>query len=217
MLQNKKNVFWEALIMTVAIFVVGLFLGMTIETTNSNKINNLYIASEISLVDATTISQLAEEESIGCESIKETKINFANKVYEEAKQLEIYETSGKLTSGLKLLHKKYDLLRTILWISSEKSLERCENYNLIVYLYEYESEDLEVKATQKVWSRILSDVTQEKENILLLPIAADEDLSSLNILLDKYEIETLPALVINNQDIVYNIENSKSLDEFLIN
>ncbi|MBT3642575.1 hypothetical protein HN876_02445 [archaeon] len=203
--------------MTVAIFVVGLFLGMTIETTNSNKINNLYIASEISLVDATTISQLAEEESIGCESIKETKINFANKVYEEAKQLEIYETSGKLTSGLKLLHKKYDLLRTILWISSEKSLERCENYNLIVYLYEYESEDLEVKATQKVWSRILSDVTQEKENILLLPIAADEDLSSLNILLDKYEIETLPALVINNQDIVYNIENSKSLDEFLIN
>ena len=106
MLQNKKNVFWEALIMTVAIFVVGLFLGMTIETTNSNKINNLYIASEISLVDATTISQLAEEESIGCESIKETKINFANKVYEEAKQLEIYETSGKLTSGLKLLHKK---------------------------------------------------------------------------------------------------------------
>ena len=217
MLQNKKNVFWEALIMTVAIFVVGLFLGMTIETTNSNKINNLYIASEISLVDATTISQLAEEESIGCESIKETKINFANKVYEEAKQLEIYETSGKLTSGLKLLHKKYDLLRTILWISSEKSLERCENYNLIVYLYEYESEDLEVKATQKVWSRILSDVTQEKENILLLPIAADEDLSSLNILLDKYEIETLPALVINNQDIVYNSEKSKSLDEFLIN
>jgi hypothetical protein len=217
MLQNKKNVFWEALIMTIAIFVIGLFLGMMIETTNSNKINNLYIASEINLVDATTLSQLVDEEDINCESIKKTKIDFANQIYEEAKQLETFEDSGKLTSSLKLLHKKYDLLRTIIWIASEKSLNECKNYNLIVYLYESEPKDLEKKATQKVWSRILLDITQEKENILLLPIAADINLNSLNLLKDKYKIDSLPALIINNQEVIFTIENSESLKQFLTN
>ena len=206
-LKSKKHVFWEALVITIAIFLIGLFIGMLIETGNSNKISNLYLRSEIGLVDGTATLQISEDSNISCESIMESNINFANKIYDEAKLLEEYDASGKLSDNIKLLHKKYDLLRTLLWISNQNTLKKCDNFDLIVYLYEYETEDTTRKATQKVWSRLLLDVKLENENMLLIPIAADQELSSLDLLMNKYNITQFPAVVLNNKKVLYNLDN----------
>ena len=215
MLKSKKHVFWEALLVTILIFLIGIFFGILIETGNSNKISNLYLSSEISLTDAATGLKITESTDLNCDSLKENNINFANQIYEEAKLLEKYEASGKLTEGMKLLHKKYDLLRTILWMNNQNSLNQCNNYNLIIYLYEYETEQIDKKATKKVWSKILLDIKQERNDILLIPIAADQNLTSLNLLLDKYEIKQFPALIINNNEILYNIESTETIQPLL--
>jgi hypothetical protein len=215
MLKSKKHVFWEALLITVVIFLAGLFLGMLIEANNSTKISDLYTQSEISLTDASAAARLTEELELDCEAIRKANIDLADRVYEEAKLLELYEDSGKLTNSMELLHKKYDLLRTLLWSSNQKSLERCENYNLLVYLYQYGSEETEVKATQNVWSKILLEVRKENENILLLPIAANQNLTSLDLLVEEHQIQRLPALVINNNQVLYNIENPEVVRNFL--
>ncbi len=215
MLKSKKHVFWEALTITVAIFLIGLFLGMLIETSNSSKISNLYLQSEISLTDAMATSRLTEEFEFDCDAIKQSNINFADRIYQEARLLEKYEESGRLTDNLILLHKKYDLLRTILWTSNQNSLERCNNYNLVVYLYEYESEDVTKKATQNVWSKIILDVKNQNDDILLLPIAADQNLTSLDLLINEHGITQFPSLVINNNQVLYTLENTASIEQFL--
>ena len=215
MLKSKKNVFWEALVITIAIFVIGLFLGILVEKSNSNKISDLYIKSEINLVDGSTMLRLSEDSEISCNIIKEENINFANEIYEEAKILEQYEASGRLTEGMKLLHKKYDLLRTLVWLSNQKSLERCDNYDLVVYIYDYNTEDKDIKAIQNVWSKILLNVRSTNEDLLLLPIAADQDISSLNILLGEYGIISRPAIVINNKEVIYSLESAEELESFL--
>lgn len=215
MLKSRKHVFWEALIVTILIFLIGIFFGMLIETANSNKINNLYLQSEISLTDAMAGLKLIENSELNCESIKTNNINFANQIYEEAKLLEKYETSGKLTEGIKLLHKKYDLLRTILWMSNQDSIDRCNNYNIIIYLYEYETKQIEKKATQKVWSKILLDIKRKRDDILLIPIAADQNLTSLNLLLDQYEITQFPALIINNNKTIHTLNNINDIQSLL--
>ncbi len=217
MLKSKKHVFWEALVITIAIFLVGLFTGILVETGNSNKISNLYIQSEISLVDGTAISQLSKDSELDCDSLRKNNIDFANKIYEEAKLLEQYETAGKLTDGMKLLHKKYDLLRTLLWMGNQNSLDRCDNYHLIVYLYEYEAEEIEKKATQKVWSKILLDLKKEDPNTLLIPIAADQEITSLNLLIEEYKINSLPALIVNNKDVLYTIKNTQNVKDLFNN
>ena len=216
MLKSRKHVFWEALIMTIVIFLAGIFLGILIETSNSSKISNLYLRSEISLTDAMTTLRLTEDFSFNCDVIKQNNINFADQIYKEAKLLEDYEESGKLTDSMKLLHRKYDLLRTLLWTSNQKSLERCDNYNLIVYLYEYETEDIAKKATQNVWSKIIFDVKIQNEDTLLLPIAVDQNLTSLNLLIDEYNVTQFPALIINNEKVLYDLENTASV-ELLLN
>jgi hypothetical protein len=215
MLKSRKHVFWEALLITILVFLSGLFLGMLIETGNSTKISNLYIQSEISLTDAASTAQLSEGMNLSCEIIKEQNIQVANRIYEEAKLLELYEDSGKLTDSMKYLHKKYDLLRTLLWTSNDKAIKRCDNYNLVVYLYEYGSEDPEVKATQNVWSKILLDIREQSYDFMLLPIAANQNLTSLEFLKAKYEIEKLPALVINNEHVLYELEDAKSILDLL--
>ena len=215
MLKSKKNVFWEALLITIVVFLAGLFLGMLIETTNTSKVSNLYLQSEISLTDAAAASSLSEDKDIDCEIIKENQIQFANQIYQEAKLLEEYEASGKLTDSMELLHKKYDLLRTLLWTSNQKSLDRCSNYNLIVYLYEYENENTEIKAIQNVWSKILLEIKTENHDTLLLPIAVDQDLTSLNLLIEKHQVQKFPALIVNNDKILYDLENTATIYNLL--
>ena len=179
MLKSKKHVFWEALLITIVVFLAGLFLGMLIEAGNSNKVSNLYLQSEISLTDAASTANLADDISLSCETIKEQNIQVADRIYEEARLLELYEDSGKLTDSMKLLHKKYDLLRALLWISNEKALERCDNFNLVVYLYEYGSENTNTKATQNVWSKILLDIKEESYDFMLLPMSGNQNLTSI--------------------------------------
>ena len=215
MLKNKKHVFWEALIITSAIFLIGLFIGMLIEVGNSNEINEFYTKSEISLVDANAMSHLSEQSSLDCNSLRENNIQFANRIYGEAKLLEQYESSGKLTEGMKLLHKKYDLLRTLIWIGNRDSLKRCDNYNLIVYLYEYETEEIEKKAKQNVWSKILLEAKEEDENILLIPIAGDQNITSLNLLIEEYNVEELPAIIINNKKNIYTLQDKQTIKDLL--
>jgi hypothetical protein len=215
MLKNKKNVFWEALIITIVIFLIGLFIGILIETGNSNEINELYIKSEINLVDANAMSHLSEQSNLDCDSLKENNIKFADRIYKEAKLLEQYEISGKLTERMKLLHKKYDLLRTLLWIGNQNSLERCKNYDLIIYLYEYESEEIEKKAKQNVWSKILLEAKKEDKNILLIPIAGDQNITSLNLLIEEYKVEKFPAIIINNDKIIYTLQDKQTIKDLI--
>lgn len=217
MLKSRKNVFWEALIMTIAIFVIGLFLGISMETSNLNKISDLYTKSEISLVDGMATARLAEDFNISCDVIKEENIRFADKIYEEAILLEDYEAQGKITDNMILLHQKYDLLRSLLWMSNQDSLERCNNYDLIIYLYEYNTESLQKQATQNVWSKILFDVRQEKTDLLLLPIAADQNITTTSLLLEKYNVERLPAVVVNNEFTFYELENTRTITDVLRN
>jgi len=216
MLKSKKHVFWEALIITIVIFLAGTFLGMLIETNNSNKISSLYLQSEISLTDAVANLRLTEDFNFDCDAIRRGNIILADQVYEEAKLLEQYEEAGKLTDNIKFLHKKYDLLRTLLWISNQGSLERCDNYDLIIYLYEYETEDIAKKATQNVWSKVIFDVKIQNDNILLLPIAVDQNLTSLDLLFNEYNITQFPALIINNDKVLYDLGDTASV-ELLLN
>jgi hypothetical protein len=215
MLKSKKHVFWEALLVTIVVFLAGLFLGMLIEAANSAKISNLYLQSEISLTDASATARLIEDTELDCEIIKEQNIIVADRIYEEARLLELYEDSGKLTDSMKLLHKKYDLLRTFLWMTNDESLKRCDNYNLVVYLYEYGSEDSEIKATQNVWSKILLDIKKQSSDFMLLPIATNQNLTSLEFLKQKHEVTHLPALVINNDKVLYELENVDSILDLL--
>jgi hypothetical protein len=217
MLHNKKNVFWEALILTIAVFVIGWMIGVSFEKNKVEEINKYYSESDAVLMDVLALQKITELGVSNCTLVSEANIEFANRVYDEAVLMEKYEVSQKISEGMALAHKKYDLLRTFLWINSMKSRETCGNdFSVVVYLYEYNTDDLAQKAVQSVWSKVISDLKQEKgDSIILIPIAVDTNVTSLDLLIDKFNIQKFPAIIINDKEVIYDLKTPSDLETYL--
>ena len=216
---SQKNVFWQALLVTIVIFGLGVFMGFVLENWRVSKINDFTKQSEIDLLDIKIQNDIYSKEIFNCEVAIEENLNFAEKIYEQAKVLDDYEKASRFTENLKIQHKKYDLLRTILFLNSIEIKERCDApynspYYEVVYFYKYNSEELGLKAKQEVFSRLLSGLKENKGGeILLIPIAGDNDISSVNLLLDRYEIskEELPIILIDREIKITELENIEDL------
>jgi hypothetical protein len=216
-MKNQKSSFWQALVLTVAVFIIGIFLGIAYEGGKLDEINEYYALSEISLMDSLGLNKIVGSGQLGCEIMVDSNLDFADKIYTEALLLEKYDGSGKLTNNLKVAHRRYDLLRTILWINTMEIPKECKNdLSVVVYLYEFQTEDLVKRATQKVWSRVLFDLKQEKgKEVLLIPIAVDSDIVSLDALLKRFEISKFPAVVIDEEHVIDQVSSVEDLKKYL--
>lgn len=216
-LKSPKHVFWEALLITIVIFMLGLLVGVAFEKRNINLVEEYYSKSEISMMDIFVFQKLIEDKEYNCEILINTTIDLADKIYEEAKLLQIYEDSNILTEGMILTHKKYDLLRSFVWLNSIKIDKECQNeFTPLVYLYEYNTKEISIKAEQVVWEKILKEVKEKYgRKIVLIPIAVNNNLSSIDIIISKFKIKEFPAIIIGEDVVIDELTSSEELEEYL--
>ena len=117
---NSKHAFWQALVFTVIVFGMGVLIGFSLEGYRFDKSQLNLINSEINILDEQVRNRIVEDFNVSCELAKESLFVFADDVYQEALQLEDYDSASKFTNSLFVLHKRYDLLRTILWAEAVK-------------------------------------------------------------------------------------------------
>ncbi len=213
----QKSVFWEALILAVFIFASGIFLGYMLEKNRTSKIIELYHESELSLLDIQIQENLLSREDIDCGLANKELIDFADKIYNEARILDRYESASDLSEDLVIEHKKYDLLRAILWNNAILIREKCGgSFDTVVYFYAYQSEDLNLKSEQNVFSKKLEEIKSEKGNsLILIPIAGNLNLSSIDYLVKSYNVSSFPAILINEQDKIESLEDLDNLVNYL--
>jgi len=215
-LKNKKHVFWQAFFLTLLFFFLGLVLGVYLEQLRTDNANVVFYQSEVSLYDSFALGNLLDNPLVSCEDLIGASVSFADKIYGEARELEKFDSSNKITDSLKIIHRKYDLLRTLLWMNVIDIKENCENVNTVVYLYAYDAEDIQIRSNQLVWSRILQDLKDKRGNdIILIPIAVDQELVSLDYLIQTYEVREFPAVILNEKDVFYDLKTVKELEEYL--
>ena len=63
-LKNSRKSFWQAFIITLAIFLIGMFLGIAYEGNRLTKINDYYILSDILLMDSFALNKLTDLNNI---------------------------------------------------------------------------------------------------------------------------------------------------------
>lgn len=207
---NSKKAFWQALLFTIFVFFIGLAIGFYLENSRSGFIETNIIQSEISLLDVQVRNRASNDLSVSCEVAKKSLFDFADKIFIEASQLEEFDSSSKLTNDLDVLHKRYDLLRTLLWLESIELKKRCE-FHTFVYLYEYNVESIQQRAEQSTLSRVLRDLKNEHAgDVLLIPIAVNMNLSSVDLIVDDYGLKDFPVIVVDEK---YFADSKTTLDE----
>lgn len=214
---SSMHVFWQALIISVIIFNLGIFLGYMLENSRIGKVNQLYAESELNLLDVKIQSEMYDSSAVNCENAIEGNIAFADKVYEEAKILDKFESASRMTDSIRLQHEKYDLLRTLFWLNSMKIKQKCNaSYHDVVYFYQYNDATLEIKAEQNVFSRLLGDLKVKYGNsIMLIPIAADNNVSSVSMLLKAYNVTEFPTVLIDEKTKITQLETVKELEKYI--
>ncbi|MEM4325772.1 MAG: hypothetical protein QXU40_00530 [Candidatus Pacearchaeota archaeon] len=216
---DSKNAFWEAFLVTLAVFVIGIFVGASYEYGRSSKIKESMFLSEQSLIDMFILSKITNSKTINCETIVKSELKLADDIYKDALLLERYESTEKIIDELEKVHRKYDLLRTLLWVDFREIPDDCKkNISSIVYLYEYKTKDQVKKAKSGVWSKVLLEVKNEMgDKVILIPIAVDSNISSLDVLVSKFNISEFPLIILNDREIIYELTSSEEIKEHLLN
>ncbi len=219
MFQSQKNVFWQALLVTIFVFGTGILLGFMLENWRTSKISTLYAQSEIDLLDIRIQNEIYSLTEIDCEEAINENVVFADRVYSEAKLLEKHEKATKISQGIILQHKKYDLLRTLFWLNSIKIKNKCNaTYHNVVYIYKYNNQSWDIKAKQSVYSNLLAQLKQKKgEEIMLIPIAGDNNLHSVSLLMFSYNIteSELPVVLIDEKIKITELKTIEEIERLL--
>jgi len=212
----QKFTFLEALFVAVLIFGIGILAGVWLESYRGSKIASLYSNAEISLLDMKSTESFIE--LVSCDKATPELINFADRIYNEAKLLEKYDGASRLSESLIATHRRYDLLRASLFLASLKTKERCNaTYNIIAYFYDYLEPEIKVSSRQKVFSNYLLKLKKSRpeEDIILIPLAADNSLASVDILLKKYNITELPTILVDEKLKITSIEDLEKIKSII--
>ncbi len=214
---NSKNAFWQALIITVFVFIAGLVLGFYVELANVNKSDLLIRSAEIDLMDQQIkISGLNNNLNFNCDIAKKNLFSFADEIYLDVAQFEEEGGRSKFTfNQRKTLHKRYDLLRVNLWMESLEVKEKCnESFHTVIYLFDYDSQDIDVKSQQRVFSLVLMDLKYaHPEEILLLPIASNLELGSIEMIKENYNISKSPSIIIDESTVITSLVSLEELEK----
>ncbi|MFH1607703.1 MAG: hypothetical protein ABIA78_01070 [archaeon] len=216
-MKTQKYVFLQALVITIIIFNLGIYLGYKLETSRVDKIEEWYLRSEMELLDQRIQESAFDVVDLDCNSVFEENIKFADRIFEQALVIKEYEDANRINEDIIILHKKYDLLRTLFWVNSMKIKEKCAlDYHNVVYLYDYDEPTIDQKAKQRFFSNLLGEIKERKgSEIMLIPIAADNDLASLNLLLDKFGVTELPVILIDEMIKVTDVESVDDVEKYL--
>jgi len=218
-MEGNKHVFWQAFIIASLIFWLGILIGVHFEKSRVEELQYFQFNTETDIFDIDLASDIVYGFNMSCDLVDERSIVFADNIYWEARKLEKYDNSNKITEELIFLHRRYDLLRTILWKRIIDNNENCDRkINTIVYLYQYRDPSLTTKATQGTMSSLLLDLKEEYGNkIILIPIAVDTGVESLNVLRDYYGLESTPLIFVNEKNKFETIDSLKGIKETLLN
>jgi len=198
----QKDVFWKAGIITLVIFIIGIGLGIWIENSRTEEIKTSITEMDVQWNDARLQNlyyQYSNKTNNFCNSAIEANFLFSDKVYEEGKKIEYYESSGMLTDSLLQEKKRYALLQLQFWLNSIYLRKVCDaDYITLLYFYSHYDESL--KPIQKVESIVLMELKEKYgRQLLLVPLPMDLDINTIEMLKIQYNITKAPAILINEK------------------
>jgi len=216
MFDNPKHVFWQAFLAAAIIFAFGIWLGFLLENYRTSQASIMFAKDEIDLIDVRLQSEIYKnnEIEIECSSAVDENIKFGDRIYQEGLEFDRQKKANEFTEDIIYQHKKLDLLRVIFWFNSIYIKSKCDSaYHNIVYFYQFKNPDLDKRAEQSVVSDVLKDLKEKYgPNVMLIPLAADNNVTSITLLKEYYNITYLPTVLIDEKVKIHGTVTVKDIE-----
>lgn len=218
-IKSRYGIFIESLIWTLLILLIGFFIGFYLESYRLNKIIDNYKDFEVGALDLKLQNyyyQIMDQSS--CDIAIEQNLDFADRIYSQGLIIEKYEKAGELLENSLLNEKKkYVLLQTELWLNSILLKNKCNGaFHTVVYIYS-QGTDSAKESEQNAVSEVLMSLKEKYDNnIILIPIAGDLGMDSVNMQLKIYNITYLPTILIDEKIKLESFQSQTSLEKYIV-
>jgi len=213
--RGTKHAFWQALVFTIIVFGLGLVFGLFLEESRANEIQEMLLVSELSFLDEQLRNDVISDFGVGCDNAIASTYEFADRIYWEAVKMEQYDSAHKFRDVLKLMHKRYDLLRMVMWTEAQGLKDVCGNrFHTVVYVYAYDTEDIDQRAIQISLGKVLEDFKDKYgDEVLLIPMAGNLDLESIDLMKERFTVDELPVIIIDESEVLEGLVTVEVLEE----
>lgn len=213
------SIYFKSISLTLLIFLIGIMIGILIESFRIGAIKKSISENEIYWRDITLLSTyIGRMEKEYCDMAFEENLAYNSRIYEFGSQIERQIEASPLTPEAKQEWRRYVLLQFQFWLNSIELKEKCNfTYSNVVYLAR-SSEDLtsEEKAENRLQSKILLNLKEKcGRGMMLIPLTADVNLETIDLVLRKFNITKFPAVIIDEKYVFQGLTPTEELEKYI--
>ncbi len=198
MVHEVTKLFAEAFVITLAIFVSGLFLGLMLDTWRSDEVRANLADIEAEWADITQFSQVIGDKNL-CTFALDELLQFNERIYEEGKKIEEYEAANKLTSSIVSQKRRYIALKTQFLLLIERLKRECNfDYHIVIHLYKrYNTSKADLAMDRATSEALLATKYACGRSVILVPLQVDLNLMTVDYIVHMYNVTRFPAVIID--------------------
>ena len=213
----QSDVFWKAFVLTLVIFILGMAVGYWLDNGRVEEIRQEYKEMEIRSSDARMQAlyyQTFSDSPNFCGPAIEENLKFSEKVYSEGLRIERYERINKLSPSLVTDKRQYVLLKLQFWLNSIELKKTCNaNYTNLVYFYSHYNTTI----AENVQSAALLDLKADcGRDLMLIPLPVDLNITTIDILLDQYNISSTPSILIGEEVVLEGLQKKSDVERYVM-
>lgn len=196
----ERRVDWEflfvALVLTATIMVGMFYMGQELSDQKVDSLTQQMERLTVERESQDLSRRLAENlPTNNCEALNAAVRQTIADVESLRKQVATYEQSQKIDNpDFKLLKKQYTNLLIEYWLTTKKIEERCGS-NIVKVLYIY-ADQRQCERCKDQGTVLTKYRQQYDDQLLVFPLDSTLDLPTVNVLIDAYNIDQYPALIV---------------------
>lgn len=197
----SRNTYIVAAFITLAIFLLGMFLGMVVETKRASYMSSIAEQQKLDLgslqLQYQYIEQLGQEKN--CPAVSATFEKYASNLASSQERLEKYQQDANIDQQEFLaLKQEYTQSELSFWLLAKQTKQTCSR-DVASILYFYSNNENCGQCSNQAF--ILSYLKQVfKDKLLVFSIDASLDIEPMvSILKNTYNITNYPTLIIENK------------------
>jgi hypothetical protein len=213
-----KKVFLKTLALTLVVFIIGLYAGILFDNLRLEEVKSRLTEIDNLWNDARLLQSYIQRFSNDnvssyCDFLIEENLKSGDRIYEEGSKVEEYEKTNRFTPALVQEKERYALLDLQFWLNSIDLKKICNaNYSTVIYFYSQYNKTVE----QGFQDRVLLELKQKcGPQIIYITFPADMDIATIEVIKNIYKIEEIPAVMINESNVLYSPVTMRELEKYI--